>query len=174
MTFCTLTLLNSERCKSCWNVSLARLTFSLHFGVFLEPSKRDGMTFSKYSNPLSNNLTGSEWVEWFFGDNVINLVAIESKGVNHLWKQISTLLRLFLRMPKSPLLIAMCTIHPSSTGNHNGGRETGKLKPDIADGIYVNFQQNPHICCIGQYSGTNVSPGWCQGEWTIKNGGLEP
>jgi len=32
------------------------------FGVFLEPSKRDGITlrFSKYFNPLSNYITGRE------------------------------------------------------------------------------------------------------------------
>jgi len=28
-----------------------------------------------------------------------------------------------------------------------------KLKPDIADGIYVKFQRNPHIFCIEQHSG---------------------
>jgi len=32
------------------------------------------------------------------------------------------------------------------------------LKPDIADGIYVNFQRNPHIFCIEQHnSGSNIS-----------------
>jgi len=25
------------------------------------------------------------------------------------------------------------------------------LKPDIADGIYVEFQRNPHIFCIEQH-----------------------
>jgi len=42
------------------------------------------------------------------------------------------------------------------------------LKPDIADGIYVKFQHNPHIFCIEQQRGTNVSPGRCQGE-SVKN-----
>jgi len=31
------------------------------------------------------------------------------------------------------------------------------LKPYIADGIYVQFQRNPHTFCIKQHSGTNVS-----------------
>jgi len=47
------------------------------------------------------------------------------------------------------------------------------LKPDIAYGIYVKFQRNPHIFCIEQRSGTNISIGRRQGEWEIKDGGLE-
>jgi len=47
------------------------------------------------------------------------------------------------------------------------------LKPDIADGIYVKFQRNPHIFCIEQHSGTNLSTERRQGGWEIKNGGLE-
>jgi len=47
------------------------------------------------------------------------------------------------------------------------------LKPDIADGICVKFQRNLQIFCIEQHSGTNVSTGRCQGEWKIKDGGLE-
>jgi len=48
------------------------------------------------------------------------------------------------------------------------------LKPDIADGIYVKFQRNPHIFCIEQHSGTNVSTSQHQGGRQIKDGGLEP
>jgi len=48
------------------------------------------------------------------------------------------------------------------------------LKPDIAVGIYVKFQRNPHIFCIDQRSGTNVSTRWRLGGWKIKKGGLEP
>jgi len=48
------------------------------------------------------------------------------------------------------------------------------LKPDIADGMYVKFQRNPKIVCNEQHSGTNVSTGLRQEEWTIKDGGLEP
>jgi len=44
------------------NISVACWNFLLRFGVYLEASKRDGMTlrFSKYSNPLSNYVTGSK------------------------------------------------------------------------------------------------------------------
>jgi len=35
--------------------------------------------------------------------------------------------------------------------------EPETLKPDIGDGMYVRFQWNPHIFCIEQHSGTNVS-----------------
>jgi len=38
------------------------------------------------------------------------------------------------------------------------------LKPDIADGIYMKFQRNTHICCIEQHSGMNVITGRRQGE----------
>jgi len=47
------------------------------------------------------------------------------------------------------------------------------LKPDIANGNYVKFQQNPHIYCI-EHIGANVSTERRQGGWTIKDGGLEP
>jgi len=46
------------------------------------------------------------------------------------------------------------------------------LKPDIGDGINVKFQRNPHIFCIKQHSGTDVSTGRRQGGWKIKDGGL--
>jgi len=72
------------------NISVARRNFPLRFGGFLEPSKPDEMAlrFSKKSNPLSNYLTGSEGgVDDFVVENVINLVTIQSKGVDHLWKQ---------------------------------------------------------------------------------------
>jgi len=47
------------------------------------------------------------------------------------------------------------------------------LKPDIADGIglYVKFQRNPHMFCIEQHTGTNVSIGQLQGGLKIKDGG---
>jgi len=48
------------------------------------------------------------------------------------------------------------------------------LKTDIRDGIYVKLQRNPHIFCIKQHSGTNLSTLRCQGEWKIKDRGLEP
>jgi len=48
------------------------------------------------------------------------------------------------------------------------------LKPGIGDGIYVKFQRNPHIFCIEQHSGTNVSTGRRRGGRKIKYGGLEP
>jgi len=48
------------------------------------------------------------------------------------------------------------------------------LKPDIADGICVKFQRNPHIICTEQHSGTDASTGRCQGGWKIKDVGLEP
>jgi len=48
------------------------------------------------------------------------------------------------------------------------------LKPDNGDGIHVKFQRNPLICCIEQYSGTNVSTGRRHGWWKIKDGGLLP
>jgi len=32
------------------------------------------------------------------------------------------------------------------------------LEPDIADGIYVKFQRNPHMFCIERHSGTML--GW--------------
>jgi len=48
------------------------------------------------------------------------------------------------------------------------------LKPDISDELHVKFQRNPHIFCIEQHSGTNVSTGRRQGEWEIKEVGLEP
>jgi len=38
------------------------------------------------------------------------------------------------------------------------------LKPDIADGIKVKFQRNPHIFYIEQHSGTNVFTGQRQNE----------
>jgi len=38
------------------------------------------------------------------------------------------------------------------------------LKPDIADGIDVKFQINPHFFCIEQHSGTNVSTNRREGE----------
>jgi len=50
-------------------------------------------------------------------------------------------------------------------------RET--LKLDIADGIYVTVQRNPHIFCLEQHSGTNVSKGRRQSEWESKDDGLE-
>jgi len=64
----------------------------------------------------------------------------------------STILRLLLRMSKSPQQVAtlldLCKIRSRSTGNQNGGRETGTLCsiPEIAERIYVKFQRNPHIC----------------------------
>jgi len=48
------------------------------------------------------------------------------------------------------------------------------LKPDIRDGIYVKLQRHPHIFFIKQHSGTNFRTGRRQGEWKIKDGGLEP
>jgi len=48
------------------------------------------------------------------------------------------------------------------------------LKPDIADGICLTFQRNPHIFCIEQHIGTNVSTGQRQGELKIKDSGLKP
>jgi len=48
------------------------------------------------------------------------------------------------------------------------------LKPDIRDGIYAKLQQNPHIFCIKQHSGTNFSTGRRQGGWKIKDSSLEP
>jgi len=33
------------------------------------------------------------------------------------------------------------------------------LEPEIADEMYVKFQRNPHIFCIEEHSGTNVSTG---------------
>jgi len=51
--------------------------------------------------------------------------------------------------------------------------KTETIKPDIGDRIYVKFQRNPHIFCIEQHSGTNVSTGRRQGWWKIKDGGLE-
>jgi len=89
----------------------------------------------------------------------------------------STLLRLFLRMPKSPLLIATspCAQFDASQPEIKLADVKPKtLKPDIADGIYVKFQRNPHIFCIERHSGTNVSTGRRQGGRKIKDGGLEP
>jgi len=48
------------------------------------------------------------------------------------------------------------------------------LIPDIANGIYIQFQRIPHIFCVEQHSGTNVNTGRRQGELEIKDEGLEP
>jgi len=37
------------------------------------------------------------------------------------------------------------------------------IEPDIADGIYVKFERNPHTFSIEQHSGTNVSTARRQG-----------
>jgi len=69
-------------------ISVSRYIFQMRFGVFIEPSKLDEMTlrFSKYSNRLSNDVTGN-------GDELdalilvsMFLVTIESRGVNGLWE----------------------------------------------------------------------------------------
>jgi len=38
------------------------------------------------------------------------------------------------------------------------------LKPDIANGIYVRFQRNPHIFSVEKHSGLNDITGRYQGE----------
>jgi len=53
----------------------------------------------------------------------------------------STLLRLFLSMPKSPLLIATspcAQFDASSTGNQNVGRETGKCNGSAYEITYIS------------------------------------
>jgi len=60
----------------------------------------------------------------------------------------ATLLRLFMRMPKSPLLVATSDytqFDPLSTEIKMVDMKPDVLVPEIVDGIYVEFQQNPHI-----------------------------
>jgi len=60
----------------------------------------------------------------------------------------TTLLRLFLRMPKSPLLVTASSCLQNSIrgqGNQNGKVKPEVLVPEIADGIYLKFQRNPNI-----------------------------
>jgi len=88
------------------------------------------LRFFKYCNPLSNYVTGSE-------DGVDNIWWKCDKLSDHWIKGCkspleanSTLLRLFLRIPKSPLLIATlpcAQFDASSTRNQNGGRETRNI-----------------------------------------------
>jgi len=55
----------------------------------------------------------------------------------------STLLRFFLKMPKSPLLVTTSpceTFDLHSTEYQNGGREPEVLVPEIAVRIYVTLE----------------------------------
>jgi len=109
------------------NISVARQNFPLRFSVFLEPSKRDGMMLRFSNSPTRYRITSPEvkvvWmIFWWKYDKLCDHWI---KGRKSPLEANSTLLRLFLRMPKSPLLIATCTIYTNSTGNQIGRRETG-------------------------------------------------
>jgi len=83
----SLVFLEYLSCPSEISIALRRIPRAI------KGSKRDGMTSrcSKYivQPVIELRHIGSEGgVDNVFGENVINLVTIESKGVNHLWKQI--------------------------------------------------------------------------------------
>jgi len=121
--------------------------FPLHFGVFLEPSKPNGMTLRFFQNsPTRFRITSPEvkavWMIcwWKFdklGDQWV-------KGRKSPSEANSTSLHLLLRLPKSPLLILFISPYAqfdtSSTGNWNGGRETSNIKPNIGEYMW-NFNE---------------------------------
>jgi len=79
-------------------------------------------------------------VDDFIGENVINLVTIESKGV--IGSKFNVAAFVFFRIPKSLLLIATspcAQFYRSSTEIKISHVKPETVKPDIADGIYVKF-----------------------------------
>jgi len=81
---------------------------------------------------------------WFFGENLTNLVTIESKGVNHLWKQIQRCWCICFWGCRSHRCWQQHRrpMHNSMRVQPEIKMADGKpeaFKPDIGDGIYVNF-----------------------------------